>query len=383
MVMTTEYVNLYVEINLFSLVLIFIVLRRTQGVSRMVAQKTFVMGIISEMVFFIADTRSVLIGTRTIPGTSAALLIFKTIYFFSTAMMCFVWFLYFEYLRETLFIKERKKVRLSSAGIWLFSILLIGNLFGKYLFYVEPDGSYHRGTLFILNYVLPYSYVVVVWVRIFIDILKKDNRLNRQPQILLALFPVAPGISGVIQFFYPKVPIACVTMSLATLLLYLNWTDQLISVDPLTNLNNRKQLELSFKHWKKNLGDREKLSLLLVDANNFKHINDTYGHAQGDIALITIAEALSLGSRDISGKSIVARYGGDEFVVLLITDTEGTCDELKEKINSRLSTIVKNKALPFALSVSIGISNFRDGDTLKGLIERADKAMYNEKKQMR
>ena len=76
------------------------------------------------------------------------------------------------------------------------------------------------------------------------------------------------------QFYYPQVPVACVAMSLATLVLYLNWTDQLISLDPLTRLNNRKQLELSFKQWTRGLGDSEKLGILLVDADNFKHIND-------------------------------------------------------------------------------------------------------------
>ena len=379
--MTTGYVNLYVEINLFSLVLVFIVLRRTQGVSRMVEQKTFVMGIISEMIFFTADTLAVLIGSRTIPGTNTALLVCKTVYFFSTSMMCFLWFLYFEYLRETLFVKQRRKVRLSSAGIWIFSILLIGNLFGKYLFYVESDGSYHRGSLFILNYILPYSYAFVVWLRLAVDVIKKDNRLSRRPQILLALFPVAPGISGIVQFFYPQVPVACVAMSLATLLLYLNWTEQLISIDPLTNLSNRKQLELSFKQWSKSLGEAEKLGILLVDANNFKHINDTYGHPQGDVALKAIAESLSLGCREITGKAVVARYGGDEFVVLMITDSESSLDELKRRINESLAKVVMDRVLPFELSVSIGTSVFRAGDSLRGLIERADKAMYSEKKQ--
>ena len=118
-----------------------------------------------------------------------------------------------------------------------------------------------------------------------------------------------------------------------------------------------------------------------MDANNFKHINDTYGHAQGDVALITIAEAINVGCRDITGKSVMARYGGDEFVVLLITDSEGVCDEVKEQINRSLTEMVAKKDLPFELSVSIGMAVFRKGDSLRGLIERADEAMYSEKKQ--
>lgn len=378
--MAADYVNLYVEINLFSLILVLIVLRRTHGVSRMVEQKTFVMGIISEIVFFMADTLGILVGSKTIHGTNFALLICKSIYFFSTAMMCFVWFLYFEYLRETVFIKQKRKVRLSSLGIWLMGILLIGNFYGKYLFYVRPDGIYERGPLFVLTYILPYSYAAIVWAKIIADYLRKDNMLNRKSQILLVLFPIAPGLSGIVQFYYPQVPVACVAMSLATLVLYLNWTDQLISLDPLTRLNNRKQLELSFKQWTRGLGDSEKLGILLVDADNFKHINDTYGHAQGDAALITIADALNSVCRNNAGKSVIVRYGGDEFVVLVISGDENTSFELKQGISERLKQLIADKGIPYDLSVSIGIASYKEGETLKDLLERADEAMYNEKK---
>ena len=65
---------------------------------------------------------------------------------------------------------------------------------------------------------------------------------NKDLLIRLAFFPLFPGISGVLQFIYPRLPIACATISITTLYLYLTWVDQLISLDPLTGLNNRKQL---------------------------------------------------------------------------------------------------------------------------------------------
>lgn len=374
-----EYGILYLEINIFSLLLISIILYKTRGLSKMMAQRNFMLSIISEMIFFISDTMCVLIASGVMPGNGTAIMIFKTIYFFSTATMCFFWFLYFEYLRETSLVKKKRKISLASSVIWLMAILLFGNIFGKYLFYIDDTGVYRRGSLFILIYVLAYSYVIISCARIIADIKSNDSKIDRGYLIVLAMFPIAPGLSGIMQFIDPTYPVACVAMSLTTLVLYLYWTDQLISVDPLTGLSNRKQLTLSFEQWKKNKGDEDILFLLLVDANHFKHINDTYGHLEGDYALKLVAKALKQGCRSLPRRAIISRYGGDEFVVLVSTADSQLKDELKQKINDSLSEIVKQEELQFDLTVSIGTACLEETDELKDLIARADRSMYDEK----
>lgn len=377
------YGILYLEINLFSLILISIILHKTNGLSKMMAQRNFVLSIISEMVFFVSDTLCALIYNGVIPGNGTAIMIFKTIYFLSTATMCFFWFLYFEYLRETSLVKKKRKISLASSVIWLMALLLFGNIFGKYLFYIDDQGVYYRGPLFILTYVLAYSYVIIAFARIIADIVRNDSKIDRGYLIVLAMFPIAPGLSGIMQFIDPTYPVACVAMSLTTLVLYLYWTDQLISVDPLTGLSNRKQLTLSFEQWKKNKGDEDILFLLLVDANHFKHINDTYGHLEGDYALKLVAKALKQGCRSLPRRAIISRYGGDEFVVLVSTADSQLKDELKQKINDSLSEIVKQEELQFDLTVSIGTACLEETDELKDLIARADRSMYDEKNAMR
>ena len=375
-----EYAILYLELNLFSLILIWIILHKTRGLSKMVAQRNFVMSIISEMVFFISDTWFQMVFYHVVPGGGWILIACKTIYFLATSSMSFFWFLYFEHLRETSFAKDMRRVRRSSILMWLMGILLLGNLFGKYLFYLGDDGIYYRGPLFILTYVLSYSYIALAWIRIILNIIRKDTKKDKKVLIRLLLFPVAPGVAGIIQFIYPRLPVACVAMSLATLILYLSWVDELISLDPLTGLNNRKQLNLSFEQLKRGKGEQEKIYLLLVDANHFKHINDTYGHLQGDNALKLIAKALREGCKHSERRAIIARYGGDEFVVLASSEGGATNEELKDNINARLAELVEEEKLPFDLTISIGIADLDDDDSLKDLIEKADAAMYDEKK---
>ncbi len=156
--------------------------------------------------------------------------------------------------------------------------------------------------------------------------------------------------------------------------------EYLSSTDSLTGLMNRRALTNSLIYEI----DRAKrynseLSLILCDIDNFKEINDTYGHDAGDRALHSIAAALKtiLRKADIAG-----RYGGDEFMLILPeTSVKGA-----EKIAEKILSAVRNAEMSFTedksirLSLSIGLSKLEaDSDTADSLIKRTDDAMYASK----
>ena len=380
--MNAEYALLYLEINIVSIALIAIILHRTTGLSKMVAQRNFAMSIVAEMVFFASDTIYVLINTGALrfgAFDSAAKLTCKTIYFFATSVMCFFWFIYFEYMRDTPFVKGKRTVRIASSIVWIMAAMLIINLFSGILFYVDADGVYHRGPLFILTYLLSYIYVFIACIRTIIGILDKSSTGDRHTMILIALFPIAPGIAGILQFIWPRLPVACGVLALTTLILYLTWIDQLISLDPLTGLNNRKQLTHYYDHWVKNHTDGDIINALMIDANKFKKINDTYGHVQGDKALKNIAEALRLGCRVLPRRANIARYGGDEFAVLFESDDPKDAELLRGSIIKKLGEINERTKIPFELTVSIGCASSDGTQSLKELIDLADEEMYKVK----
>lgn len=378
--MMNEYAILYLEINIFSLVLIGIVLLKTMGLSQMVAQSNFAMSIIAEMVFFVSDTLFVLVNEGVLPGGKPVMMACKEVYFLATAAMCFFWFIYFEYLRETRFVKRRRYVLYSTSILWLMVIALLANLFNHSLFYIDESGVYRRGPFFILTYILSYSYVLIAFIRVMINLKRDTEATNKDLLIRLAFFPLFPGISGVLQFIYPRLPIACATISITTLYLYLTWVDQLISLDPLTGLNNRKQLTHTFNNLSKSHEDQDKIRLYLIDVNHFKQINDTYGHLQGDNALKIIAEALKAACKGANRGTVIARYGGDEFVILVSENNNDETIDLKERIKEKLKELSEKKSVPFELTVSVGSACSDNGDSLKDLILKADKAMYMEKK---
>ncbi len=375
-----EYAILYAEINLMATALIGIILYKTGGISRMVAQRNFSMTIVAEMVFFLSDTFFVMIETGLIPYSRLALIASKEIYFFSTTMMCFLWFVYFEYMQGSPFVQSPRNTLYSSCLVWVTGVLLVINLFNGMLFYIDADGIYRRGPYFLALYALSYIYVFFTCLRALIGVFKKNRTTARKLLITLALFPVLPAIAGILQFLYPAFPFACFALSIETLIMYLNWIDQMISLDPLTSLNNRKQLNHNYEQWFKNRFDDEDLYLLLIDANKFKQINDTYGHIQGDAALLRIAEALRRACKSLPKRANIARYGGDEFVVLMESaDMNNTASALKQGIIYELENLNDEANTPYRVTVSIGIAHASAGSSLKELICVADQEMYKEK----
>jgi diguanylate cyclase len=120
------------------------------------------------------------------------------------------------------------------------------------------------------------------------------------------------------------------------------------------------------------------LSLVFVDCNKFKQINDTYGHAAGDLVLVKVSDVLSERSR---ASDIVCRYGGDEFVVLL-PDTHAHGAEVfaRSACKEILAAGFNDNGKPIDVSISCGVTELIEGDTLETAVARADEAMYEAKK---
>lgn len=151
--------------------------------------------------------------------------------------------------------------------------------------------------------------------------------------------------------------------------------------DALTQLPNRTVLQDRLEHAIAHAKRHGKLAaLLFVDLDKFKQINDTQGHAVGDLALQRVAQYLLSAVRQTD---TVSRQGGDEFLILL-DEVAHSGDALKiaEKVNLCLNNASRAAEHPLNLSASIGISIYpQDGETAAMLIEHADAAMYVSKRQ--
>mgnify|MGYP003625915097 CR=1 FL=1 len=149
--------------------------------------------------------------------------------------------------------------------------------------------------------------------------------------------------------------------------------------DPLTGVYNRAGFEERVaEEFARSQRSNAPLSLVFVDCNKFKQINDTFGHAAGDTVLMEVAAALATRART---SDIVARYGGDEFVAVLPdTEVEGATHFAKDACQRILKAGFNANGKPLDVSISCGITQRRENDTPETALQRADEAMYKAKK---
>ena len=145
--------------------------------------------------------------------------------------------------------------------------------------------------------------------------------------------------------------------------------------DPLTGLGNRRQfMQLVENARTQNPQRTHNFSLMLVDADHFKTINDQYGHNKGDDALVMLARTLETGIRE---SDTVFRWGGEEFLILLpLTPLEGAmivAEALRERVQQ-----LSQPEMP-ALTVSVGVAQYEAGEDFTSLFKRVDDALYRAK----
>lgn len=170
-------------------------------------------------------------------------------------------------------------------------------------------------------------------------------------------------------------PVLCMGTTLSSLLVYMNTQETLISLDPLTGMNNRAQL---LNHLSRRMRASQTLYLLILDVDRFKQINDRFGHVEGDRALVGVANAL----RRVCGRfgCFGARYGGDEFV-LVYEPGDQSVTEINYAIHTELEA--ENRTLAprgYRIDVSIGCARYdeRFAD-IPSFIAAADKELYQVK----
>lgn len=153
-------------------------------------------------------------------------------------------------------------------------------------------------------------------------------------------------------------------------------------LDPLTGLPNRaawsEQVEREMLDWQENGGH---LAMAILDLDHFKRINDNYGHLAGDKVLKIVADQLR---KRLRGRDFIARFGGEEFVLLLPQTTPAVAAQMAEVLRATV------EACPFhfkgervVITTSIGLGAFRSGERSDQVLKRADAALYRAKEQGR
>lgn len=157
------------------------------------------------------------------------------------------------------------------------------------------------------------------------------------------------------------------------------------TLDALTGFNNRRQLEERIKQEVSSAKRQNRnLCAIMTDIDFFKSVNDTYGHACGDLVLKTVSRVIKLQLRDYD---IAGRYGGEEFSIILpytkLAEAKMVAERLRRAVEntkidiSKVNSDVSEKNI--GVTISLGIAEYTDGDDEKTILQKADKALYKAK----
>jgi diguanylate cyclase len=155
-----------------------------------------------------------------------------------------------------------------------------------------------------------------------------------------------------------------------------------VYIDALSGLFNRRRFDSALDSLVSHaLAEHEPLSLLLVDIDHFKEVNDAHGHVFGDQVIRSVSQAIKA---SVKGRDVASRYGGDEFGVLLpetaIPGATTVAEYIRRVIERRRISDFAGEIDPVAVTISVGLATLSRSDTAHDLLRRADKALYQAKK---
>ena len=332
-------------------------------------EKAYNFMLIVTFIATINETLSFIIDAR--PGFIFHILqyISNTISSASSGIIGYCWCLFVEYHIHRNFKRIKKKSRILSVPLIIATILIFINLLGTgIIFDISKENVYTRGPM---NFIL-YIFVFVYYIESIYTVQKAKN-----DSILVEFFPIyffiIPCMIGtMIQGFFFGISTVWLCVAIAFIIVYIEIQISISFIDDLSGLYNRKYMN----HYLDKLqNDKPKhVYGFLMDINDFKTINDIYGHLKGDQAIIQFGKILQ---HSIDKDSVAIRMGGDEFVIFAILKSNEEALALKKRIEQNVRQFNTNSTEPFHLSFSIGMAKY--SGNIETFLSSMDDSMYEAK----
>ena len=270
-----------------------------------------------------------------------------------------------------------KKIRTTQkivVGIMLVTeiLLLVINIFTPTVFSIDAENRYHRESFYMVFVLFGFLLIMYSWVIYAIERFKNGS---------LRYFPVwqfmMPAFLCIlVQTLNYGISIQPVgyAVSISAIAVCLQY--ECIYIDKLTGAFNRYELDKIILSMKKK--KEQKVAAIMLDLNDFKLINDTYSHNEGDAALIALADIL-FGA--VQNNGIVIRFAGDEFIVILNKAELNAVTNLKGEIRKALDEYNSKSDKPYVLSAAMGGDMFEMSGEDTDFLKKIDELMYKDKKE--
>ncbi|CCY89201.1 diguanylate cyclase [Mycoplasma sp. CAG:956] len=365
----------YLEINIICIIILLAIFDKFKDESlNNYSDKYYEKTLLATISFSLFALISGIFNGTSYNFSQIILIISHTLYFFSESL---IGYFYTNYILKRINLQEKREYKFILYIPLILSIFfLIINLTKKILFTISIDNLYSPG-----KYLYLYNLINAVYVLIIITYLISYyfyNKNSKNEIKSLILFTLLPIVSAGIQNYNYGIILGQVGFTLSELLIYFNNQKKEANYDELTGVYNRRAFN---KRVNKIIYSNKSMFLMLMDADDFKIINDKYGHLEGDKALIQIAYILNRAINNTHKNYSLARYGGDEFVIVGNIQNKDEVAQLINQIEEEEKKYNKETNNKYNIKLSIGYALQNDNHTsVEDLIKEADALMYAKKR---
>lgn len=317
------------------------------------------------------ETLTFYLDRKTFSGARELALYTNASLFILDALFAYLWLFY---ISHKLFGKHSymRFVRTWAAvPAGMLCVMSVGNLFTDVFFGLTPDNIYYRTPLAAFCYFITYLYLFIGGGLAFYYRL----RINRAGTLPIGTFLLPVVAGSILQYLFYGIALIWSSVAVGLTALHISLQNEESCLDALTGVYNRNYLIHYWEYVAMRTRQGHHLAGILLDINDFKRINDTYGHRIGDCVLYDVSKILE---NAISSNALLARYGGDEFVILTEDSTPELLQQMRDRILTSLEEYNTTGRAPCTISLSIGIAELKD-TSLNDLFNRMDKNMYEEK----
>lgn len=295
--------------------------------------------------------------------------------FLSNPFVPCLWLAYAHYHITLDWQKTRRLLYFSAVYCGAFMVVLIATMPYRWFYYIDPYNCYHRGPYFLSSV----SVTIIPILLALVLILKGREKINPKHYHSLLIFPVPAMFGILLQAAFYGVSMVWNGVVISLLIIFLNIQDHNIYTDYLTNVCNRRKLEEHLtEQIKKSYKGKGKFAAILLDVDDFKTINDNFGHDAGDEALRVSARLLSSCLR--SG-DFIGRYGGDEFLCILEMESMKDLEALVARIKKKFSIYNKYYRYSYRINFSMGYDVYDPENLMAApeFIKHLDNLLYKNK----
>ena len=295
------------------------------------------------------------------------------IYYILKVTIAYFWPLFIEYKITSSFKKVKKLATILGIPLIACSLLVLTAPLNGFIFCIYEDNVYTRtGFYYIIPNLLIFIYVILGAIKVYINREKKDKYL-----LIPAIFFIVPVLLGIIvQVLNYGISLTFIGVAIGLTGVYLSTQNESAYMDQLCGVYNRKYYNDYVRSFCNSNKKDDFLVGILIDMDNFKQINDKYGHYAGDKALQLFASVLR---KQIDNIGVVVRYGGDEFI-LITKQSEATANAVVANIIKEIDEINSTGNNEFHLAFSFGIANMNSDSNMDEFLRTMDDRMYEMKR---